>query len=118
MSAPEKPTTTAEQLRARILATASPKPNFVDVPTWGRVWVKVLTVAEVDDVKSDPNDKQRIARGAARVLCDESGTLLFDHTVDADVQAIATLPWPELRLVLAAGERTSSSIASDTAGNG
>lgn len=112
-------TATAADLRARILASASPKPVPVDTPSWGRVWVRVLTVAEVDEAKADPSDKQRIARGAARVLCDASGTLIFDPESKNDVAAIATLPWSELRQVLAAAERSSSgAIGQDEAGNG
>ncbi len=97
---------TAADLRARILASANPKPVPVDTTLWGRVWVRILTCADVEEVKSKPDDKMRIARGVARVLCDESGVLLFDPGSEDDVAAVASLPWAELNSILTQAEGT------------
>lgn len=92
-----------EELIAAMTATADAKPRAVKVPKWGTVYVRDVTVEEAeahaDDTK-DGKDKNRIARGAARVLCDESGKRLFDPDSDADVALLAKQPWPLLRKVL------------------
>lgn len=83
-------------------SAASPRP--VDVPGWPRVFVRALTVAEVDvnnEADNTSTDKRRIARGAARVMCDEAGVRLFDANNDADVTLIASQPWPLLQAVVA-----------------
>lgn len=108
---------TAAELRARILASANPKPVPVDTPSWGRVWVRVLTCADVDEAKSKPDDKMRLARGVARVLCDEAGVLLFDPDNETDVADIATLPWSELSGILLRAEGTKTPAAGGE-GNG
>jgi hypothetical protein len=107
-----------EEMRARILARANPKPLPVDIPAWGRVWVRVLTVADVDQAKAAPDDKLRIARSAARVLCTEDGTLLFDSANEADVQAIATLPWIDLEQVLQRAGQSAEPPVDAAQGNG
>ncbi len=105
-------------LRARILARANPAPVPVDIPAWGRVWVRVLTVADVDEAKAAPDDKLRIARSAARVLCTEAGTMLFNADNPDDVAAIATLPWVDLQQVLQRAEQTTAPPVGADQGNG
>jgi hypothetical protein len=94
-------------LIAAMQAVAAEKPVPVTVPKWGTVYVRQLTVAEVDaqaaDTK-DKDDKNRIARGACRVLCDEHGARLFDPDDATDVALVASQPWALLRQVLAASE--------------
>lgn len=108
-----------EEMRARILARANPKPLPVDIPAWGGVWVRVLTVADVDDAKATPDGSKRgIARSAARVLCNESGTLLFDAENPDDVAAIATLPWVDLQQVLQRAEQSVAPPVDAAEGNG
>jgi hypothetical protein len=95
-----------DALRAAMAATAATAatPRAVEVPGWPTVYVRVLTAAEVDENAEADNtstDKRRLARGAARVLCDETGTRLFDANSDADVTLIASQPWPLLQRVVA-----------------
>lgn len=94
-----------EQLIAAMRDTAAAAPTAVKVKGWGTVHIRALTVAEVEtqaDDTSDEKDKNRIARAAARVLCDEKGVRLFDPDDKTDVAMIASQPWAMLRKVLTA----------------
>lgn len=94
-------------LIAAMKAVAAEKPTPVDVPKWGTVYVRQLTVAEVDEQAADTkdkDDKNRIARGACRVLCDENGVRVFNPEDANDVSLLASQPWAMLRKVLAASE--------------
>lgn len=94
-------------LIAAMQATASSAPSSVEVPGWGTVYVRQLTVAEVEEQAADTadgQDKHRIARAAARVLCDASGERLMDPRSDDDVALIAAQPWSLLRRVLELSE--------------
>lgn len=102
--------TTREELITAIRATATQAPRAVVVPKWGTVYVRDITVAEVEEQTADTdakNDKLRFARAAARVLCDEAGVLLFDPNDNEHVALLAKQPWKLLRKVL----------EEDTAGN-
>jgi hypothetical protein len=92
------------KLIAAMEAAATVKPKAVQA--FGEtVYVRALTVAEVEEQTADAEakkDKARIARGVARVLCDESGTRLFDPDSAADVALISKQPWAALRTILAA----------------
>jgi hypothetical protein len=92
-----------EKLIAAMQVTAAEKPSPVTVKGWGTVHVRALTVAEVEaqaDDTSDGRDKNRIARGVARLLCDESGKRLFDPDNAADIGLLASQPWKLLRQVI------------------
>lgn len=95
-----------DALRAAMAATAASAavPVPVEVPGWPTVYIRVLTAAEVDlnsEADSTSTDKRRLARGACRVLCDETGARLFDASNDADVTLVASQPWPLLQKVVA-----------------
>lgn len=95
------------ELIAAMQATAAVEPRAVVTPKWGTVYVRDVTVAEIDaqtEDTSDEKNKLRIARGAARVICDEAGVLLFDPDNADDVALLAKQPWKYLRLVLAEGD--------------
>jgi len=93
-----------EELIAAMQATAANAPRPVTVPGWGVIYLRDVTVAEVeaqqDDI-ADKSDKLRLARGAARVICDETGARVFDPDSADDVQLLAKQPWKLLRLALA-----------------
>lgn len=96
-----------EALIAAMRQTAQIKPKAVTIQGWGTVYVRHLTVAEVDEQAQDTankDDKNRIARGAARVLCDEHGARIFDPGNADDVALLASQPWALLRQVLADSE--------------
>ena len=94
-------------LIAAMQATASLPPKPVDVPGWGTVYVRAITVGEVEEQTGDTQasqDKRRIARGVARVLCNEAGERMFDPASEDDVGLIARQPWTLLRRVLAVAD--------------
>jgi septation ring formation regulator EzrA len=87
--------------------TAQLKPKLVKTKKWGDVYVRSLTVAEIEDQisdTSDQKDKNRFARAAARILCDESGVRLFDPALAGDVALLAAQPWALLKQVLDASD--------------
>lgn len=111
------------ELIAAMQTTASQKPVPVTTPSWGVVFVKPPTVEEVDantDDNAKPGEvdrKRRLARAAARVICDEQGQRLFDPMNTADVDLLAVQPWSMLQLILARadGNKVPESGNSDSA---
>ena len=98
---------TLADLMAAMQQTASVAPKSVDVPGWGVVYVREMTVGEVEEQTEDtaePKDRQRIARAAARIICDETGKRLFDPANQEHVDLIAKQPWRLLRKVVEMGE--------------
>lgn len=95
-----------DALIAAMQATAARKPTPVEVPAWGTVYVRAVTVAEIEDQSADTTagDKGRMARGCARVICDADGNRIFDPESAEDVALIAAQPWPLMRQVIAAAE--------------
>lgn len=92
-----------EELVEAMRLTATEAPRKVDVPKWGTVYVRDVTVAEVEEQTRDTEDKQdkmRIARGVARVLCDENGNRLFDPDDADDVGLLAKQPWKLLSKII------------------
>lgn len=96
------------ELIAAMQATASPKPVAVTVEGWGTLYVKPPTVEEVDAASDfkEPADgrKRKLARGAARIICDAEGARVFDPESDADVDLLAIQPWSMLQDVMTASQ--------------
>lgn len=77
--------------------TAAIKPIPVDVPVWGRVYVRRPTVAEVSaSIGRDTPQRLVIALGIAQALCDADGVRLLDPDSSADLELIASQPWEML----------------------
>jgi hypothetical protein len=115
----------AAALRAAMKATAVPKPKKLpEVPGWGTLYVKPLTVEEVDlqqqEIAVEGKDPLRFARGVARLLCDENGDTLFDPSNPDDLQLLAKQPWDMLQGVIAGGgvESATSEAGSAEVKNG
>ena len=88
-------------------ATASLPPKPVEVPGWGTVYVRAITVDEIEEQTADTQpsqNKRRIARGVARVLCNAAGERMFDPGSEDDVALISRQPWTLLRRVLAVAD--------------
>lgn len=108
---------TRDELMAAMQATAAEKPRAVKVPKWGTVYVRPQTVSEVDamtDQDDEVRSKQKLARSAACVICNEDGTRMFDPMNDEHVALLAKQPWPLLNKVL--GE-ASKATGEDAKGN-
>lgn len=98
---------TRDELIEFMRVTAAEKPTSVDVEGWGTVFIRSLTVAEVEQQADDTGngkDKNRIARGVARLLCDEDGKRLFDPENAADVNLLGAQPWRLLKQVIDASD--------------
>ncbi len=96
-------------LIAAMAATAAAAPVSVETKEWGTLYVRAVTVGEVDEqdekIDAASKDKNRFARAACRVLCDESGQRVFDAANVDDVALLANQPWHLLRKVLDAGNK-------------
>lgn len=96
-------TVNREALIEAMRATATEAPRAVEVPKWGTVYVRDVTVDEVEEQTQDTaneKDKHRIARGVARILCDENGARLFDPDDADDVALLAKQPWKLLSKIV------------------
>jgi hypothetical protein len=98
-----------EKLIAAMQATAEQPPRDVTIEGWGTLFVKELTVEQVDlqqqepDESVDGKDRLRFARGAARLICDEKGELIFDATNKDHLELLAKQPWHRLKKVISVG---------------
>lgn len=98
------------QLIAAMQATAAQKPVAVPTKAWGTVFVRPVTVAEVDEEQQGEAGakplagKSKLARGACRVICTEAGERIFDPSNEADVELLASQPWALLRQLLTAAD--------------
>lgn len=107
---------TRDDLMAAMAATAAQKLIEVTVEGWGLIHVKPPTVEEVDaatgEDKKDETEHRRLARGAARIICDADGKRVFDPQNPADLTLLAQQPWALLQKVLAATD-----VKVDSSGN-
>lgn len=88
-----------------VAAQAAVTPIKVNAGVLGDVYVRRMTVEEVDASTDDAvevDKKRRLARSAARVIYSEDGQLLFDPANAEDLTLIAKQPWELLHLILAA----------------
>lgn len=85
-------------------ATALVKPRPVTIPGWPTVYVRVLTVGEVEDRPDTPKgtatDKRVLCRGVAEVLCNEKGVRLLDPNNQAHIDRLAKQPFFLLQRIL------------------
>lgn len=102
---------TRDELIALMKITAAEKPIAITINGWGEVFVRSLTVAEVElqaDDLADKKDKNRIARGVARLICDAKGNRIFDPANESDIKLLASQPWKLLRQVMNATDEVST----------
>src|SRR5688500_18309200 len=97
-----------KKLLAAMEATANEKPRPVDIPGWGTVYVKSLTVEEADidedQLEDDKKNRARVARGAAKLICDENGNRLLDPNNPYHSRLLKKQPWSLLRKIIAEPE--------------
>ena len=104
---------TKDELRAKVLATANPKPMAIEMEGLGLVWVKPLTVGDIEALNADTNPALRAARSIARVLCTEDGQLLFNPDSPEDLFEINRLPLNTITLINGAVEKVNASTATE-----
>lgn len=82
-------------LLQRMDTCAAEKPRSVDIRGLGTVFLRSITIGEVDEQivdEADKKNKSAIARRACRLLCDEEGNRLLDPDNAAHVAKMAKLP--------------------------
>jgi hypothetical protein len=90
-------------LIAAMKKVASAEPKSLTVPGWGKIYIKPLSVKEVQDKKPsvlDPESKRALAIGVANVICDQKGNRVFNVESDEDVSLIESQPWPMLQKII------------------
>lgn len=101
---------TLEDLMQRMQSTHNIAPKPVDIPVWGRIYVRPQTVEEADEAveraggreefsKLFESRKRRLALRAAQVICNESGERLFDPSSAEHLDYLTSQPWDLLRQV-------------------
>lgn len=89
---------TLEQLRAAFQQAARPHYTPVDLPEIGRVFIKALTVGEVNRYRDEDEANVDLGRSLARILyASESGERLFDPESAEDIALLNHLPAQVLR---------------------
>jgi len=106
-------TTERDRLVSAMQGTATEAPKAIVTKKWGTVYIRNPTVAEVEaDMEAakdgDASGKHGIARGAARIICDETGKRLFDPKDQGDVDLLASQPWSLLRQITSAFEESDA----------
>jgi len=87
--------TTLDALLGAMEGMAAEKPKEVEIPKLGKVYIREITIGEMDDQIADTADKKNkrgIARGACRLLADENGNRLLDPDNPDHVDRMAKLP--------------------------
>lgn len=104
-----------EELIAAMKATASQPPKKQEVAGWGTLYVKAMTVEQCDlqqqQPKAEGKDRFRFARACCRLICDESGVLLFDPDKQEDLELIAAQPWELLQQIINVGADEAATSA-------
>lgn len=105
-----------EDVMAAMRLTAVPKPKPVEVNGWPKLYVRAVTTGEVDE-ETELEDKAegkkvRLARGAARVICDAEGKRIFDPENKEHIALLQAQPWSMLQKVLAVVDEDDKKAAS------
>ena len=93
-----------EKLIAAMRDKATPKPTAVTINGYGTVYVRKLTVAEVDAQTEETTKDNKLARAAARLLCDENGARLFNPDSEDDIKLLSAQPWEDVSEILSAAQ--------------
>jgi hypothetical protein len=102
---------TRDELIAAMKADGAETPIAVDVPKWGRVYVRFPSVAEAEVQKPLPEgeaDLHTLARAAALVLCDEKGERMFDPLNADDIALLSARRAADLQKIISAGRESGN----------
>lgn len=87
--------TTLDALLGAMDGMAAEKPRAVHIKGLGDVFIREITIGEMDaqiEDTADKKNKRGIARGACRLLADEAGNRLLDPENSDHVDRMAKLP--------------------------
>lgn len=96
-----------DQLLTAMDSMAVEKPRALFIKGLGDVYIREITIGEIDaqiEDTADKKDKRGIARSACRLLADENGNRLLDPDDKADVDRMAKLPLRVLTAINKAAE--------------
>lgn len=81
----------------------------VELEGFGTVYIKPMTVAEIENSVSNPLEGvSSLARNIATVICDKEGNRLLDPNDKTDVELIASQNWADLKPVRDAMEKINA----------
>lgn len=91
-------------IRERISSAAmrASKPTKVQVPALGTVYVKRLSVAEVEARRDETENATPIASLLARAIVDEEGNAVFDPANPDDIGLLRDLEFAEVSPLISA----------------
>ena len=99
--------TTLDALLGAMDLVAAEKPRLVKIKGLGDVFIREITIGEIDAQiadTADKKDKRAVARGACRLLADENGTRLLDPDNPDHVDKMARQPLRVLTAINKASE--------------
>ena len=97
---------TREELIAAMKADGADTPFAVEIPRWGKVYVRSISVEEAEKTGRAPKDgdeRSQFAILAAQVICDEKGRRLFDPNNPDDIALLARRRSADLMRIINAG---------------
>ena len=97
---------TRDELIAAMKADGASDLIKVEVPRWGVLYVRPVTVQEAETFGKpgeEGGEQSQFAILAARVICDEKGKRLFDPENPADLALLAARRSSDLMKVITAG---------------
>ena len=86
--------------RESILADPIGPLDSLDIEPWGTLYIRQLTLRDIETIAKDADKDDRNARMCCRVLCDESGKRFFNPDDPADVELVAGLGMARMKLVM------------------
>ena len=105
---------TLDALLGAMDGMAATPPRLVKIKNLGDVYIREITIGEIDVQiadTADKKDKRGLARSACRLLCNSSGTRLLDPENAEHVDKMAKLP---LRVLTAINEASELDKAEDS----
>lgn len=97
--------TLKEELVAAFEAAAKEPPKAVTIKGFPTFYVRPLSIGEVDEQNANKDEwikTHQLTAGAAMVICDAEGVLLFDPSNADEMRLIFKQSWPRMQQILAA----------------
>ncbi len=97
---------TLDELLAAMDRVGAEKPRSATIPGMGQVFIREITIGEIDAQMADTEakDKRAIARGACRLLANAKGERLMDPDNKQHVDKMAKMPLRVLKAINAAAD--------------
>lgn len=99
-----------EALRQAILANPMEPLASVEIEPWGTIYIRPITIGDIDSgagAEAASVDKMNLARFCCRIMSDETGSRIFDPSVEDDVKLVADLSFERMQKVLDKSKKMS-----------